>query len=223
MYKLIAALLLGGSFWLTHVPLANAAAPTDSEASLVTLISGKVQLQAAERPPEALKAFVKLRPGDQLALSENARLQIVYFDGGRQETWQGTGQLKIGAQASTPSAGNLQPAIRMLPKILVKQMAKTPGTDGHVKAGMVRMRSIPSGGTLESVEKHYAELKAQAEEDDRNPEIYLLSGYFELHEYDKLDALLRDLNEKSPDNQEVKVLASLYKRAINNARMAKNQ
>lgn len=215
MYKFLGIFLLTGFSWVAHA--------AGSEAGLVTRVSGNVQLQEGKAQPDALKAFVKLRPGDRLILDETARLQIVYFDGGRQETWQGAGQLKVGARSSAATAGKLQPTVKLLPTILVKQMAKTPGPEGHVKTGMVRMRSIPSGGTLESVEKHYAELRKQAEDNDRNPEIYLLSGYFELHEYDKLDALLRDLSEKSPEDQEVKVLSSLYKRAVSNARMAENQ
>jgi len=113
--------------------------------------------------------------------------------------------------------------VKTLPAILVKQLSKTPSPDGNVKAGMIRMRSMPSGGTLESLERNYADLRKQADAGDRNPELYLLAGYFELHEYDKLDALLRDLGEKAPADQEIKALTALYKRAVNNARMAQKK
>ena len=55
------------------------------------------------------------------------------------------------------------------------------------------------------------------------PELYLLASYFELREFDKVETLLQQLGEKSPDDQEVKVLASLYKRAIGNAKMAEKK
>lgn len=205
--------------WMVWIAFVSAGA-WGAEVGLVTALSGSVSLQEDKAAASALKSFVKLRAGDRLTLEGGARLQMVYFDGGRQETWQGAGQLEVGAVASTAVKGGLQPEVKTLPAILVKQLSKTPSPDGNVKAGMIRMRSIPSGGTLESIEKNYADLRRQADAADRNPELYLLAGYFELHEYDKVDALLKQLADKSPGDREIKALASLYKRAINNARMA---
>ena len=51
----------------------------------------------------------------------------------------------------------------------------------------------------------------------------MLASYFELREFDKVETLLQQLGEKSPGDQEVKVLASLYKRAIGNAKMAEKK
>ncbi len=215
MHKYLWALVLVA---LPFSPTVRAA-----EVGLVTLVDGNVRLQEEKAAGSPLKPFIKLRPGDLLALGAAARLQIVYFDGGRQETWQGAGRLEIGTQASAAVAGGLEPQVKVLPAILVKQLSKTPAADGNVKAGMVRMRSMPGAGTLESLERHYAELKKTAEAGDRNPELYLLSGYFELHEYDRLDALLREMGEKSPEDFEVKTLSSLYKRAMANARMAEKK
>jgi len=195
------------------------AAAWGAEVALVTSLAGRVLLQE-EKAASELKPFVKLRAGDRLTLEGAARLQVVYFDGGRQETWQGAGQLEIGARAGNALKGGLQPEAKVLPAILVRQLSKTPSADSGVKAGMVRMRSMPTGGTLESLERNYAELRKQADAADHNPELYLSAGYFELREYDKLDALLRDMGEKSPGNPEIKALASLYKRAVGNARMA---
>jgi hypothetical protein len=210
--------------WVVSIAFVSAGA-WGAEVGLVTAVSGKVSLQAEKEKAAAaaLKSFVKLRAGDRLTLEDGSRLQLVYFDGGRQETWQGAGQLEVGTAASAALKGGLKPAVKTLPAILVKQLSKTPSPDGNVKAGMIRMRSMPSGGTLESLEKNYADLRKQADAADRNPELYLLAGYFELREYDKLDALLRDLGEKSPADQEVKALTALYKRAVNNARMAQRK
>jgi hypothetical protein len=147
------------------------AAAWGAEVGLVTSITGRVLLQE-EKAASELKPFVKLRAGDRLTLEGAARLQVVYFDGGRQETWQGAGQLEIGARAGNALKGGLQPEVKVLPAILVKQLSKTPSADDGVKAGMVRMRSMPTGGTLESLEKNYAELRKQADAADHNPELY---------------------------------------------------
>lgn len=209
--------------WGTFLAWFSMAAWGAAEVGLVTAVAGGVKLQDEKKAESDLKSFIKLRPGDRLKMDGAARLQLVYFDGGRQETWQGAGQLEVGAKSSSVVQGGLQPEVKALPPILVKQLSKTPSTDGNVKAGMIRMRSMPSGNNLESVERHYAELKKQADAADRNPELYLLSGYFELREYDKLDALLREMDQKSPGDPEVKTLASLYKRAVANARMAEKK
>jgi hypothetical protein len=191
-----------------------------AEVGLVTAVSGSVTLEAEKAAATELKPFVKVREGDRLTMEASARLQVVFFESGRQETWQGAGALQVGAGSSTAVQGGLQPEVKTLPAILVKQLSKTPSPDGNVKAGMVRLRTMPSGGTLESVEKNYADLRKQAEAADRNPELYLLASYFELHEFDKVDGLLRELNEKSPGDLELKTLSALYRRAINDARTA---
>jgi len=210
------------AWWIAGIAFVSAAA-WGAEVGLVTAVSGNVKLQEDKAAASELKSFVKLRAGDRLTMEGAARLQMVYFEGGRQETWQGAGQLEVGSGASKTVKGGMQPEVKTLPAILVKQLSKTPSPDGNVKAGMVRMRSMPSGGTLESVEKNYADLRKQTDAADRNPELYLLASYFELREFDKVDALLQQLGEKSPGDQEVKVLASLYKRAIGNARMAEKK
>ncbi len=117
----------------------------------------------------------------------------------------------------------MQPEIKTLPAILVKQLAKTPAQDGNVKTGMIRMRSMPPYDRLETVEKNYDEMRKQAVAGDLNPELYLLASYFELREFDKLEALLRQLNEKTSETQELAALNMLYARAIRDAKSTAKQ
>lgn len=187
------------------------------EVGLVTAVSAGVKLATETSPAGELKAFIKLREGDRLTLPGSARLQIVFFDGGRQETWQGAGALEVGAASSKAVKGGLQAEVKTLPAILVKQLSKTPSPDGTVKTGMIRMRSISSGGSLETVEKNYADLRAQAVASDHSPELYLLACYFELREFDKLKAVLKTLREKSPGDALPVALDSLYSKAIDGA------
>jgi hypothetical protein len=191
-----------------------------TEVGLVTSMSGSIRLQEEKAAASELKPFVKVRAGDRLTMEGAARLQLVYFDGGRQETWQGAGQLEVGAAASKALRGGQQPEVKTLPAILVKQLSKTPSPDANVKAGMVRMRSMPSGGTLESIERNYADLRRQADAADRNPELYLLAGYFELREFERVERLLKQMNEKTPNDLELRTLNALYARAINNAKIS---
>lgn len=194
-----------------------------AEVGLVTAANGQIKLQEEKSAAADLKPFVKLRSGDRITLASGARLQMVYFEGGRQETWSGAGTLEIGTGASAALKGGLQPEVKTLPPILVKQLTKTPAADGSVKSGMIRMRSMPPVPTVESVEKNYADLRQQAAAADYNPELYLLSSYFELHEYDKLEVQLKTMGEKSPNDPQVKAISALYRQAVASARKAAQQ
>ena len=194
-----------------------------AEVALVTAASGNVKLQEGKAAASELKPFIKVREGDRLLMEGASRLQVVYFEGGRQETWSGRGALEVGSVSSKAIKGTMQPEIKTLPAILVKQLAKTPAQDGNVKTGMIRMRSMPPYDRLETVEKNYDEMRKQAVAGDLNPELYLLASYFELREFDKLEALLRQLNEKTSETQELAALNMLYARAIRDAKSTAKQ
>lgn len=205
--------------WLVVLLVFLSAGAAAVEVGLVTAVSGSVQLQEEKSPASELKPFVKVREGDRLTLQGKSRLQVVFFDGGRQETWQGTGALEVGSVSSKAVKGGVQAEVRTLPAILVKQLSKTPSPDGSVKSGMIRMRSLPAVDTLESVERNYAALRKQVEAGERSPELYLLASYLELREFDKLEGVLKQLREKNHGDAQFAALGALYTRAISNAKM----
>ncbi len=209
------------SGWFGAVLLALISAGISAaEVGLVTAVSGNVKFQEENAAASELRPFVKVREGDRLTMEGASRLQVVYFEGGRQETWQGAGALEVGNGSSKTVKGSLQPEIKTLPAILVKQLSKTPSPDGNVKTGMIRMRSIPPYDRLETVEKNYAEMRSQSDASDRTPELYLLSSYYELREFGKLEVLLGQLNEKAPGDPDMKALNALYSSAISEAKGA---
>lgn len=212
---------LGAAFMVFAVAGASAA-----EVGLVTAVSGNVKLQEEKAPVSELRPFVKVRVGDQLLLEGASRLQVVYFEGGRQETWQGQVTLEVGSASSRPLTGNLQPEIKTLPAILVKQLSKTPSADGNVKTGMIRMRSMsiaPAQDSLDTVVRNYDEMRKLAESGDRNPELYLLASYFEIGEFDRLEALLKKLVDKAPEDAQLVALNALYLSAINDVKSAQKR
>lgn len=212
------------AYWLGSVLLVLLSmGASAAEVALVTAASGNVKLQEGKAAASELKPFIKVREGDRLLMEGASRLQVVYFEGGRQETWSGRGALEVGSVSSKAIKGTMQPEIKTLPAILVKQLAKTPAQDGNVKTGMIRMRSMPPYDRLETVEKNYDEMRKQAVAGDLNPELYLLASYFELREFDKLEALLRQLNEKTSETQELAALNMLYARAIRDAKSTAKQ
>ena len=214
MFRQWCRLGLFSLLWLPGLALAL-------EVGLVTGLSGTVALNVqAQTESRTLQVFSKLHVGDRLTLPENASLQVVLLRSGEEQTWQGPGELRVLSGGIIAESAALQPRVRQLPKLLVKQLAKTPAPDGQVKAGMVRLRSMPSGVTLESVEKNYAQLRKAAMATDRTPELYLLAGYFELREFELLQQALTRMEKQSPSDKEVAQLRSLYAHAVNNAKMA---
>ena len=192
-----------------------------AEVGLVTAVSGSIKWQDEKAVVSELKPFVKVREGDKLMLEGVSRLQVVYFEGGRQETWLGAGAIEVGPGSSKMVKGSIEPEIKTLPAILVKQLSKTPSPDGNVKTGMIRLRSLtPPYDKLETVEKDYAEMRKQADVNDLNPELFLMASYFEQRQFEKLEAVLKQLNEKAPGDPGLVALNSLYSRAISEAKSA---
>jgi hypothetical protein len=192
---------------------AAAAADEAADVAMVTAAQGSVT-----RVPgaQAVPAFVKLKRGDRLALA-GARLQLVYFDNGRQETWHGDGKLEIGDNISKPT-GLAAPETRTLPDVMVKQIAKTPALDSQGRAGVVRLRAIGSPMALAKLEDTYKQLRDWAEPGDLNPERFLLSGLFELHQTERIQQVVADLGKTRAGDPDAAQLAALYQKLLKDAR-----
>lgn len=209
-----------GSFWgrlvalllLAAAPLAGAA----ENGALITSLEGKVG-RIAIGSPEALQAFEKLKPGDVLTLEGNARIRLVFFASQRQESWQGSGRIEIGSDRAT-ATGLAEPVVRILPEIMVRQIAKTPTADSQGRAGAVRLRSIPTPDAIAKLDINYKQLRADTAADDINPEIFLLSGLLELRQLDRIEEVLSSLKTSHPGNMEASVLTSLYRKTLKNLR-----
>lgn len=187
--------------------------PIDS--ALITTIQGSVDL-VTPQGKQPLQAFTKLKRGDLLALSR-ARVQLIYFENGRQEIWTGGGRLEVlGRESRTFGLAN--PEVKMLPVSMVKQIARTPAPDSQGRGGVVRTRAIASPEAIAKLENSYRQLRMEAVRGDLNPELYLLSGLFEMREIERVEQMLRDLQQSRPGDAEVGLVVALYQKAIRNAR-----
>ncbi|MDD5030309.1 MAG: hypothetical protein PHH58_12535 [Rhodoferax sp.] len=206
-------LLLGYGFGLFFSMAALAA-----DVGIVTALTGSVQLQEGIEPARDIKAFVKLRENDKLTLKANTRLQIVFFEKGAQETWQGAGVLRLGSAFSQLIQGNPQVERKNLPLILVNQLTKTPSLD-RGRAGMVRVRAMHAPDELVTLEKNYTDLRKNVPASERSPELFLLAGYFDLKEFEKLKFHLDQLVQNSPEDIEIKALQAHYAKAMDLAKV----
>jgi hypothetical protein len=189
------------------------------EVAMVTSLQGKAN-RVAPLGPQAVEAFTTLKHGDLLALDKGATLQLVYFENGRQETWHGPGKLEIAKTDSTPK-GLKAPEVKILPAVMVKQIAKTPVLESQGRAGMMRLRGVASAEDIATVENNYRQMRQEMPARDINPERYRLSALFELHEFDRVDKALSDLQVEQAGNPDVPTLVAIYTKAVKNARAAK--
>lgn len=205
--------------WVVAILLFSSHCVWAAETALVTALKGEVKLVDGKGGKTPIQAFIKLHDGDILQLGDAVRLQIAYFQRARQEVWLGPGNIEIGAVESKTTMGRLQLQTQQLPLQLAKQLAKTPAPDGRGEVVALRTRSIAPSVSIAQVQQTYREMRAKAESGDRNPELYLLSAYFELKEYDGVHNILGQLDDSNPGDLEIRILKSLYSRAINNAKM----
>lgn len=202
--RLLVLLLLG---------LAGQGRAADEDVALVTAVTGSVS-QLVGSAPRTLEPFARLRQGDVLLLEGKAGLRLIFFDSRRQESWRGDGRVEIGSVEGKGS-GLPEPQASLLPERVVRQIAKTPSPDSRQRPGSSRLRSIEiTEGGLAKLDSDYSRLRKEAAADDINPEIFLLSGLFEMREFGRLEQTLKDLSQSRPQSMEIAVLKSLYKKAI---------
>lgn len=198
------------------------------DVALVTVLQGRVGRVAADPnepgrsdQPQPVQAYVKLMQGDQLTLDKDTCLQLVYFESGRIETWRGSGRLEINSTDSR-AFGLLEPQVRMLSTVMARQLSRMPVLDSQGQARAVRSRSIATPDAIANIENTYRRMRNETpDRSDLNPELYLLSGMFEVRELGRVEQVLSDLQRERGSEQQVKLLVSLYQRAIRNAREAK--
>ena len=164
--------------------------------------------------PQAAVALARLRPGDKLRLDADAVVQLVYFQNARQESWRGSVRLEVGEEQSRALGSSTQPAVKQLPPMLVRQLVKTPTAEGTGKVGAVRLRSITPPDAAEKLDENYRQLRQQSDATDRTPELYLLAGLFELKNYARIEASLKQWQDASPKDTVLAAMAVHYRGAI---------
>lgn len=200
-------LLAGGQVWAAEV-------------ALVMAVQGRVVRQASPEPL-AVETFVKLNEGDRLSLAQGSKLQLVYFESGRQETWSGPGSLDL-ALREGKSSGMGAPEVQQQPLSLTKQLARTPALDGQGRGGVTRLRAIQNPDAVARLESSYQELRSKAAADDLGPEVYLLAGLLDLRQLDGIEKALDRLQQERPQSDQAAALVSLYRKAVKQVREGGN-
>ncbi|MBI4293652.1 MAG: hypothetical protein HY661_19420 [Betaproteobacteria bacterium] len=76
------------------------------DVGLVKMLAGDVFYQSGNVAPGKAEMYMKLRQGDRFTVPAGAQVRVVYFQGGREETWKGPGVFRAGSLQSEPAIGS---------------------------------------------------------------------------------------------------------------------
>lgn len=180
-----------------------------ADVGILTLNKGSVLVSGANQSAHPAISFMKLRKGDGIEVGEASKIQVLYTSNGRQETWNGPVRIEIGEQISTTLTQGTLPLVKQLPARVLAQLAKAPAVLSDIKGrtGMVMIRSSSLLEQLREVDETYKQMRANADDDDVAPELYLVSALYEMKLYKDVLITLEDILKKQPDNAEAKALA----------------
>lgn len=195
----------------------GAHAQTGADVGLVNLLSGEVSYAAGGAgAPGKAQAFMKVRQGDRFDLAAGATLRVVYFDGGRQETWTGPAAFRAGAREGEAISGG-KPVVAQLPAGVPQKMRQVPELVQIAKlsrAGGVSVRGLTPKQQLSlelqrevnEARETYRKMAAEAPANDITPELYLYSVLQEYLLYDDMVQVAEEMQRKQPGSTEVQSL-----------------
>jgi hypothetical protein len=228
---IISCLVIAVTLSVSSIP-APAAAP---DIGLVTGLSGEVTYgnQAEKQSPARAQAFLKIRQGDRFQVPEGAGVQLLYFSGGRQETWKGPVTLQIGEAESRP-AGEQPPRFPPEVKVLSSKVAKgisgspvmiartetsTSGASQVMRetgrsSGVIQTMaptkapSLPPGPVSSQAQKEVAEAEQLFQNLKENRPKRLLSVYTAHRQYQKMEQIIDTMLAKNPGDRHLRELKS---------------
>lgn len=217
----VAAVLLSFSV----IPLSFSA---QDSSGMVTQISGSVlYISQGETDTAKLGAFMKLYDGDKVVLEPGSRLQLIFFDSGRKETWDGPAQFVIGQSESlAEKEKGAPPKVSSMPDVVTKEVrriAKIVDPSRMQTAGAKIVRGSPGDDkneeplpTVELDESEERELNLarntykmlleDAEKNDITPELFLFSVLADFDQFGEMKELIDQMKKKQPENPTINQL-----------------
>jgi hypothetical protein len=193
-----------------------ALAYAQADVGLVNLVSGEVVFAAGGGPAAKVTPFMKVREGDRFDLAAGAQLRVVYFEGARQERWQGPSSFRAAPTEGTPLKGAVAEATR-LPAGVPGRIARVPELMQNAKLGGIQLRGLRPEMTaldlasLREARETYDRLKGQLPRDDITAELFLYSALEEFRLYDEMRSVVEEMERKQPQSEDVRSLAAYVK------------
>lgn len=196
----------------------------DADVGLVNQVAGDVTYSSGAGGGK-VQPFMKMRRGDRYSVAAGAQIRVVYFQGGRQETWRGPSSFQSGAEHSEALSGAVH-QVASLPAAVPQKMQKIPEMIKMAQMGGVQVRGLkskPQPGAeqqseLAAARASYAELRRQLPSEDITPELYLFAVLQDHLLYEEMKTLVDDMQRRQPGSAEAAQLAEWL-----NARLARSK
>jgi hypothetical protein len=190
------------------------------DVGLINQLSGDVTYSSGSGSARA-QAFMKVREGDRFNVAAGAQVRVVYFQGGRQETYAGPASFTAGSTASTVQAGG-QPQVTTLPSGVPQKISQTPeliqiaklGRSGGVAVrgtGREPRLSAAQQAEVRQARETYQKLRATAAADDITPELFLYSVLQDHLLYNDMKPVVEEMTKRQPSNPDVAELRAYVK------------
>ena len=190
----------------------GAVAHAQSDVGLVNLVAGDVSFVPQSGQPGKVKAFMKVREGDRFELPMGSQVRVVYFDGARQERWQGPSSFRAAKLEGTPIKGKAL-EVAKLPGNVPARISRVPELMQNAKLGGIQVRGAQasrqvSPEALDEARATYQKLRTQLPADDITAELFLFSALNDYQLYEDMVPLVNEMLRKQPESEDVKSLAS---------------
>jgi hypothetical protein len=189
------------------------------DVGLVNLLAGDVNYQSGAAAATKAQAFMKVRQGDAFTVPAGAQIRLVYFQGGRQETWKGPANFKAGVQASE---GGQPSEVATLPSSVPQKIAQVPELIQIAKLGRSGGVQVRGGGKaprltaeqqaeVAQAKKTYSQMRGSAPADDITPELYLYSVLQDHLLYQDMRPVVDEMAKRQPQSTDVQELVAWVK------------
>lgn len=195
---------------------------------MVTLLQGQAWYAGAgKKEKEPLSAFMKIYIGDSVTLDAGSTIQLIDFDSGRKETWQGPAVLSIDREKGALAVNSShQPEVSEMPDVVareVRRISKIIDPSALQKAGAKIVRGSSDTETeqvapvaldvseereLNLARTTYQSLLKQTGASDITPELFLFSVLADYDQYDEMMGLIEVMKQKQPGNPTIDRLTS---------------
>ncbi len=192
-----------------------------ADAGLINQLSGDVWYTSGGAAATKAKAFMKVREGDRFTIHAGAQARIVYFQGGRQESYTGPATLIIGAQASQQQTGAAA-QVSQLPAGVPQKIAQTPelvqiarlGRSGGVavRGAQPAQRLSPQAqAEVRQARQTYEQMRKTAAANDIVPEQYLYAVLQDHLLYEDMKPVVAEMQKRQPSNPDIEAMAEYVK------------
>lgn len=184
------------------------------DVGIVAHVSGEVSYYAGAQAGAGRPGpFMEIREGDRFELPAGAQLRIVYFEGGRQETWSGPASVVAGSLRSALLQG-AAPKVSHLPDGVQRKIAQAPELIEIARLGRTAPAAAPRPQRLTPQQQAevreardtYRKLRAAASAEDILPELFLYSVLQDHLLYAQMRPVVNEMVKRQPGSEVVALM-----------------